>query len=276
MSLKDDLQAPFDECDIEWRIAQSGAKNGKPWAKCLAYIDARAVQDRLDDVLGPDSWRDEYTHVTGGVMCKLSLRINNEWITKENGSDETDIEAFKGGISKALVRAASTWGVGRYLYRLTDNWANVHDKGERSGKIDGAFRNWDPPKLPDWALTMGTHAILNSTELSTHLYSKGPDPAVRAQVEADLAVNILNNPLAPGGSFGPTAPVARKNPTLDMKCGEAQGRALYGAAMSAGLNHAGFMSFLAKEGKVNHTKELTLGQHKELLKKLEDMKRQNK
>lgn len=158
MHIMEQLQAPFDPDDIEWRFAQAGYKNSKPWAKCLAYIDARAVQDRLDEVVGPECWKDEYSHVTGGVMCKLSLKINNEWITKENGANETDIEAFKGSISKSLVRAASTWGIGRYLYRLKDNWAVFSVNGSRSSQIKDKDTNkqdwhkWDPPSLPEWAL----------------------------------------------------------------------------------------------------------------------------
>ena len=42
------LRDPFPENDIGWRIGRSGAKDGDPWAMCLAYITNRAIQTRLD------------------------------------------------------------------------------------------------------------------------------------------------------------------------------------------------------------------------------------
>jgi hypothetical protein len=151
-----DLTLPFTEADLEWRVQRSGMAHGRPWALALAYVDARAVQNRLDEVVGPENWTVQYHHIPGGVMCDLSIRCNDgEWVTKSDGSPETNIEAFKGGISKSLVRAASVWGIGRYLYRLQDNFANFVDKrtaGARELRIDGQYFYWVPPELPEWAL----------------------------------------------------------------------------------------------------------------------------
>lgn len=153
------LAAPFDPKEIDWRIGQAGAKkDGAPWAKVLAYIDARAVMDRLDDVVGPGNWKDRYWREGNGVMCGLAIRVSGEWVEKIDGSDETDIEAFKGGISKAMVRTAVKWGIGRYLYNLGESWANIvadRTPGARwqPGK-QGSYPpfNWLPPELPAWAL----------------------------------------------------------------------------------------------------------------------------
>jgi len=155
------LKEPFHPNDLDWRIGNCGfQKDGKPWAMCLAYVTARSVMERLDDAVGPGNWSDTYQFIGDkGVMCSLSIKIGNEWIVKSNGSDETDIEAFKGSISRAFVRAASNWGVGRYLYQLTDNWAifteNKKDYGntikdKKTGKEE--YHYWKPPQLPDWAL----------------------------------------------------------------------------------------------------------------------------
>ena len=52
------LAAPFKFSDLEWR---AGATNqDKTKALALAYITSRAVMDRLDEVIGPENWRDEY------------------------------------------------------------------------------------------------------------------------------------------------------------------------------------------------------------------------
>ena len=49
------LKEPFSENDIEWRVQQSGETNGRIWAKVLAYVTARAIENRLDEVCGPEN-----------------------------------------------------------------------------------------------------------------------------------------------------------------------------------------------------------------------------
>lgn len=147
------LAAPFDAQDIEWRIARSGVKNGKPWGMCLAYLTNRAIMDRLDGVLGPENWKNEFTRWgEKGVMCGLSLRLNGEWVTKWDGAEETDIESVKGGFSSAMKRAAVQWGIGRYLYGLEEGWAKFEEHGPYSAKIENTFYKWSPPGLPAWAV----------------------------------------------------------------------------------------------------------------------------
>lgn len=129
------LKGPFRDKYLDWRIQSSGFTNqGKPWAMILCYVDARAVQERLDQAVGPQNWKDEYEHLPNGVKCRLSLRFEDggEWVAKENGAAETQVEGFKGGFSKAFVRTAVNWGVGRYLYNVPVTWAKFVD--DRTGK----------------------------------------------------------------------------------------------------------------------------------------------
>lgn len=153
------LREPFPAKDIEWRIQSSGIKNGgNPWGKCLAYITSRAIQDRLDEVCGPENWQNEFKPAPlGGILCGLSIYTGNGWVTKWNGADNTDIEAVKGGLSSATKRAGVEWGIGRYLYKLSEGWAIFGDGGAYSAKIKDnngktSWYNWNPPGLPDWAL----------------------------------------------------------------------------------------------------------------------------
>lgn len=152
-----DLGLPFKESGIEWRIGQAGKNvGGTVWATCLAYVSARAIMHRLDEVCGPDGWRTEYVIHPTGVICKLSIKCGSEWVCKEDGAEQTDIEAFKGGISSALKRAGSVWGIGRYLYDLESGFATIVPKGTPGAKFgklpDGTVFYWNPPKIPDWAL----------------------------------------------------------------------------------------------------------------------------
>lgn len=148
------LKEPFPATDIEWRAAQAGDNNGKPWIKVLAYVTNRAIMERLDDVCGPENWRNEFKEGPhGGVLCGLSVRVGDEWVTKWDGADNTNIEAVKGGLSGAMKRAGSQWGIGRYLYNLDEGWGIIADKGQYSAKgKDNKWFKWNPPELPDWAL----------------------------------------------------------------------------------------------------------------------------
>ena len=84
-------------------------------------------------------------------MCKLSINCDGRSVVKVDGADHTNIEAYKGGISSALKRAASAWGIGRYLYKLPRTEARFLEEktpGCHFTKIDEKWFYWEPPKLP--------------------------------------------------------------------------------------------------------------------------------
>lgn len=93
----------------------------------MPYIDARAVMDRLDRVLGIDGWRDAYEVLADGtVLCRLGCKIGRVWIVKADvggASEQKDAgDRRKAAFSDALKRAAVKFGVGRYLYQLKPVW----------------------------------------------------------------------------------------------------------------------------------------------------------
>lgn len=161
----DKLKEPFAAKDIEWRIGQSGkTRDGKPWAKVLAYIDNRAVMGRLDEVCGPAGWQNEYRPAPNdpdgkSLLCGIGVEVETgKWVWKWDGANNTDIEGVKGGASDSMKRAAVHWGIGRYLYSLSDTWANCTEESMRgqdgwryAKSKDGAFW-WKPPELPAWAV----------------------------------------------------------------------------------------------------------------------------
>jgi hypothetical protein len=117
-------------------------------ALALAYVDARVVQSRLDEVLGVDGWQDDYECLQdGSVVCRLRLRMGNDWITKVDvggPSEQPDGgDRLKAAFSDALKRAAVKFGVGRYLYRLPSQWMDYDSQRRQFLKT---------PSLPPWAL----------------------------------------------------------------------------------------------------------------------------
>jgi hypothetical protein len=159
------LQEKFPADALEWRIGRSGEKNGKIWATALPYLTSRAIMDRLDEVCGPENWKNEFREWTvgnqPGVLCGISIRVNGEWITKHDGADNTDVESTKGGFSAAMKRAAVPWGIGRYLYGIGETFAVIDEHGSEFGSFKDSegktkrFR-WNPPKLPAAALPSAT------------------------------------------------------------------------------------------------------------------------
>src|SRR5437588_1917437 len=124
-SLTQQLLAPFESNEVKFKPAVVTGNR----ALALPYVDARVIQDRLDEVLGVAGWQDEYECLPdGSVVCRLRLRLGGEWVTKMDvGSpseqpDEHD--RLKAAFSDALKRAAVKFGIGRYLYRLQAQWAD--------------------------------------------------------------------------------------------------------------------------------------------------------
>lgn len=128
------LEYPFTFQEIEWRVLRASKKDPTR-AQVAAYVDSRAIQNRLDAVVGRENWQNTFESVVGNNngttahICRISIYYpeRGEWITKSDGAGCTDVEPIKGGLSNAFKRAASMWGMGRYLYGLKNIWANIDE-----------------------------------------------------------------------------------------------------------------------------------------------------
>src|SRR5205085_4109195 len=125
MAIRRALSAPFDDTEVKFKPqAVKGSR-----ALALAYVDVRAIMDRLDNVLGVENWQDRYQLLPdNSVMCRLRLRIGDRWVTKTDvggPSEQPDVgDRMKAAFSDALKRAAVKFGLGRYLYRLPAQWVD--------------------------------------------------------------------------------------------------------------------------------------------------------
>lgn len=150
------LTAPFPAATIAWRVGQT--TKDKKRGQALPYIDARAVQKRLDEAVGPGNWKTQYkpSPIEKSIICEIAIRVEGEWVGKEDGaqldtfsddaaegaSSSAREVAIKGAYSDAFKRAAVMWGVGRYLYDYEAQWV----------ELDDYRRLKTIPRLPDWAL----------------------------------------------------------------------------------------------------------------------------
>ncbi len=107
------LAAPFEPEEVKLRT-QSGRQ--------LHYVTARTVMNRLDDVLGPENWWDDFVPLEHSVICRLTIRLpDGTTLTKSDAGGYAGMadpgDDDKSGFADAFKRAAVKIGVGRYLYR---------------------------------------------------------------------------------------------------------------------------------------------------------------
>ena len=108
------LSAPFEEKDLKHRPGRAGMT--------FTYADARAVAQRLDDVLGLAGWQFEVKvadPVRGVVHGSLAIVVDGKTTIHQDfgyPNSAQDDEPLKSAASDALRRCAAQVGVGRSLY----------------------------------------------------------------------------------------------------------------------------------------------------------------
>jgi hypothetical protein len=142
------LREPFDIRFISWKI--NNYNSAKTKAMITFYLDARAVQHRLNEVLGVEGWSFSFTELEKdkGVHGKLTVYffapeadkasrrdecIVNE-VTREDVGYATTTEKsdwYKDAVSDALKRCAVHFGVGHFLYALPNLWIDTKGTGQK-------------------------------------------------------------------------------------------------------------------------------------------------
>lgn len=165
-----ELAAEFHPKDIKWRVLRADIdRDDKPYAVVFAYISKRAMQQRLDDVVGPGNWKTTELAVSFvgkdfegkelfAMQVGIGIKIDGEWVVKYDVSQCTDIEPVKGGFSTATKRAASQWGIGRYLEHIGQHYVDLVKTKRDSDSVKLYMKSnkntyfWNPPKLPGWSM----------------------------------------------------------------------------------------------------------------------------
>lgn len=153
------LADPFDLAEIKWRVTHTNREGNR--GAVIAYADPRAYTDRLNQLFTPTGWtrsfqvstvssvtrmkRDKLIQ-TGKVLVTCTLTITGlgchsgsgeEWADERNAMTMAEAQAFK--------RAASCYGLGRYLYNFAEMWVPLNEYRQPL----------EFPKLPKWALPKG-------------------------------------------------------------------------------------------------------------------------
>ena len=144
------LAQPFAPEDLEWRLQNT--IEDKMRGLAVPYVTNRAIQNRLDEVCGPENWYNDYKpwHTSGkkdSQLCGIAIYFEGRgFITKWDGAEDSDVEPVKGGLSDSMKRAANQWGIGRVLYSLDTVWVDIERRGRsyvikdsERAKLDNAY-----------------------------------------------------------------------------------------------------------------------------------------
>jgi len=170
------LAAPFASGAVKFKPAVVSGNR----AMAMAFVDARTVQDRLDEVLGVENWQDDYEVLAdGSVVCRLQVCLNGVWLTKVDvgspSEQPDDGDKRKAAVSDALKRAAVKFGVGRYLYRLPAQWVDFDPKKKQFVKTPTLPAFAQPAKPKEKPARPAAQAVLHSRPAS------GPELKERLQ-----------------------------------------------------------------------------------------------
>jgi hypothetical protein len=135
------LAEPFDASDIQQRPGRGGMT--------FDYVDARAVAQRLDDVVTPTGWEFTCSVIPGSDIVKGRLVIDG--IAREDHgypNSDSDDEPIKSATSDALKRCAVLFGIGRHLYSKHAPASTGRAAPPPARPV--ARTSTDVPDEPDW------------------------------------------------------------------------------------------------------------------------------
>ena len=138
------LAAPLPSGVVSWR--QDGkivARDGRYFARFVAYIDANTVRERLDGVV-PGEWDltlDLLPSLPGasdedGNLCSFKARLQILGVIREDVGTGRD---YKSAATDAFKRVAVRFGIAHELYAYEQNWVQVDGDSRYARPLE------DPP-----------------------------------------------------------------------------------------------------------------------------------
>ena len=123
--------------EIEARIQSVNEK--KNGCVVLLYKDARCDMNILDETFGCENWQRNHEVINDNLFCNVGIKLNNEWIWKQDVGTESNTEKEKGQASDSFKRACFNWGIGRELYSSPFIWINLKSNEIVGGKCYTKF-----------------------------------------------------------------------------------------------------------------------------------------
>ena len=141
------LAAPLPEGVVAWRQdGRAVQRDGRWYARFVAYIDANTVRERLDGVV-PGEWdltldllptiaADENDEAN----CSFKARLQILGVIREDVGTGRD---YKSAATDAFKRAAVRFGIGHELYQLDTNWVQVDGDARHAKPLEDPQAAYD-------------------------------------------------------------------------------------------------------------------------------------
>jgi hypothetical protein len=141
----DGLQDKFLPSEVDWRVQSGGDKGNGPFAKVLAYIDARAIQNRLDAVAGAGGWKVEQPMPVHGSAPFISYKFDGKWDRYKIGAPSTKDKATE-VVTLGILDSALTGFLTGISIKIDGEWvtrwdgADVTDIESFKGGLSSSFK----------------------------------------------------------------------------------------------------------------------------------------
>src|SRR4029078_2454046 len=134
------LSAPLPTGVIAWRQdGRAGQRDGKYFARFVAYVDANTVRERLDSVVAgewdltlellPTLVSDEQDE----PPCSFKAPLQILGVIREDVGTGRD---YKAAATDAFKRAAVRFGIAHELYAYEQNWVQVDGDGKYAKSLE--------------------------------------------------------------------------------------------------------------------------------------------
>ena len=167
------LSAPLPAGVISWRQdGKVSARDGKYFARFVAYIEANTVRERLDNVV-PGEWDltlELLPVISGedgdGSQYSFKARLQILGVIREDVGTGKD---YKQASTDAFKRAAVRFGIANELYAYEPNWVEMDGDGKYAKPVEdpqGAYtRRYGTPRAVDGPVT--TNGVASTAPTST-------------------------------------------------------------------------------------------------------------
>lgn len=103
---------------FKWRVQSTYPKVNPTHAIMIPYVDARDIDERLDEVIGASGWQNDFKVVDNKLFGGIGIYINDQWVWKWDVGTASQTEKEKGMASDAYKRSAVHWGINREAYQI--------------------------------------------------------------------------------------------------------------------------------------------------------------
>lgn len=136
------------ETEIDCRVSTCSEKG----VSLLLYKDARCDMKILDETVGAENWQRRHEVINGNLFCNVGIRVDGEWVWKQDVGTESYTEKEKGQASDSFKRACFNWGIGRELYTAPFIWipadkVTLKDTGRKDKFNKPVFTTYDKFKV---------------------------------------------------------------------------------------------------------------------------------